>query len=149
MKPAFTDNRRQKRFNVDVEALVQIPGGQRLAARTRDLSRSGLCVITPTGLKPGQPLSIELTLAFGQNAFSEPLRLEAHVVWSTPIAGQFQIGVMFDGLTAEHNDFLDMFLHYLDGTMAPKGVNPAGHGDDGWEEEPTIPPDIKDDPFRR
>jgi hypothetical protein len=147
--PVRNNNRRHPRFNVDVEALVQTPSGHRLAARTRDLSRSGICLITPAGLKPGQPLSLELTLAFGQNAFSEPLRLAAHVVWSTAISGQFQVGAMFDGLTAEHNDFLDMFLHYLDGTMAPKGVTPAGNSDDGWEEDATIPPDVKDDPFRR
>jgi hypothetical protein len=144
------DTRRHPRFNVDVEALVEIQGGPRLAARTRDLSRSGICIITTTRLRAAQPLSVELVLAFGDNAFSEPLRLEAHVVWCTPIAGQYQVGAMFDRLTREHHEFLDMFLHFLDGTLAPTGVAPVDDAEgEGWDEEPTPPPDVKDDPFRR
>jgi PilZ domain-containing protein len=148
-QPSRKDTRRHPRFNVDVEAQVQTAVGQRLAARTRDLSRSGICLITPTGLKPGQPLSVELVLAFGDNAFSEPLHLDAHVVWSTAISGQYQVGAMFDGLTDEHNEFLDMFLHFLDGTLAPQGVAPSTAAEENWDDEPSIPPDVKDDPFRR
>jgi hypothetical protein len=106
-------------------------------------------LITPTGLRPGQPLSIELVLAFGDNAFSEPLRLDAHVVWSTAISGQFQVGAMFDGLTDERNEFLAMFLHFLDGTLAPQGMTGAKEADDGSDEEPPPSPDVTDDPFRR
>jgi hypothetical protein len=141
------DTRRHPRFNVDVEAVLQIPGGERVAARTRDLSRSGICIITTTRLRPAEPLRVELVLAFGDNAFSEPLRLDAHVVWCTAIAGQYQVGAMFDRLTAEHHEFLDMFLHFLDGTLAPSGVTPIDG--DTWDDEPTLPPDVKDDPFRR
>jgi hypothetical protein len=144
------DTRRHPRFNVDVEAVIEIQGGPRLAARTRDLSRSGICIITATRLKAAQPLVVELVLAFGDNAFSEPLHLEAHVVWCTAIAGQFQVGAMFDRLTPERHEFLDMFLHYLDGTLAPSGITPVDDGAAGeWEEQRTPPPDVKDDPFRR
>jgi hypothetical protein len=151
MKPRKKkDTRRHPRFNVDVEALVEIQGGPRVGARTRDLSRSGICIITTTKLRTAQPLTVELVLAFGDNAFSEPLRLEAHVVWCTAIAGQYQIGAMFDRLTMEHHEFLDMFLHFLDGTLAPTGVAPVSEAtDEEWEDEPTPPPDVKDDPFRR
>jgi hypothetical protein len=151
MKPRnHKDTRRHPRFNVDVEAVVETPAGQRLAARTRDLSRSGICIITPTQVRAAQPLTVELVLAFGDNAFSEPLRLDAHVVWCTAIAGQYQVGAMFDRLTLEHNEFLDMFLHYLDGTLAPSGITPLPEGsDEGWDDDPTPPPDVKDDPFRR
>jgi hypothetical protein len=70
------------------------------------------------------------------------------VVWCTSIAGQFQVGAMFDRLTPEHNEFLGMFLHFLDGTLAPKGVAPLEGGEE-WEEEAPVSPDVKDDPFRR
>jgi PilZ domain len=143
------DTRGHPRFNVDVEVQVKTDSGQRVTARTRDLSRSGICLITAGALDGGQPLAIELVLAFGNNAFSEPLRLDAHVVWCTAIGGHFQIGAMFDGLTPEHHDFLDMFLRFLDGTLAPKGVPPAARSGEVPEEEPTVPPDVKDDPFRR
>ena len=63
---------------------------KRVAARTRDLSRSGICLIATAGIPGGDPLVIELVLSLGDNAFSEPLRLNAHVVWCTPIAQSFQ-----------------------------------------------------------
>src|SRR5256885_4373103 len=122
------NSRRHPRFQVDVEAMVQTARGERLTARTRDLSRSGICVITYTALECGQPLSVELVLAFGDNAFSEPLRLEAHVVWCTTIAGHYQVGAMFDRLTAEHNEFLEMFLRFLDGSLTPKGMGARPDG---------------------
>jgi hypothetical protein len=140
--------RRHPRFNVDVEAKVHTVHGELLQARTRDLSRSGICLITSAPLGCGQRLSIELVLAFGGNHFSEALSLTSRVVWCTAIAAHYQIGAMFDALTDEHDEFLDMFMHYLDGTMAPSGVTPAAT-QEPWEEEPPVPPDIKDDPFRR
>ncbi len=142
------NTRRHPRFNVDVEAKVHTVQGELLQARTRDLSRSGICLITPTPLGCGQRLSIELVLAFGGNAFSEALPLTSRVVWCTAIAGHYQIGAMFDALTDEHDEFLDMFMHYLDGTMAPSGVTPVA-GEEAYDDEPPVPPDVKDDPFRR
>lgn len=141
------ETRRHKRFTVDVEAVVHA-SNRHIGARTRDLSRSGICLITASALQGNEPVLIELVLAFGDNAFSEPLRLEAHVVWCTPIGQSFQVGAMFDELTTDNTEFLEMFLRYLDGSLAPRGV--AG-GDAAEEEEPredTPPPDIKDDPFR-
>jgi hypothetical protein len=143
--PIKKETRRHRRFAVDVEAVVTTSKGERLTARTRDLSRSGICLITYTPVDRGQVLAVELVLSFGNNAFSEPLRLEARVVWCTQIAGHYQVGAMFDALSSDQHEFLDMFLRFLDGSLAPKG---GGH-EEGWEEEPTPPPDIKDDPFRR
>jgi hypothetical protein len=146
------ETRRHRRFTVDVAATVHASDGSRLAARTRDLSRSGICLITASPLKGGESLTIELVLAFGDNAFSEPLRLVSHVVWCTPISQAFQVGAMFDGLDDEQDGFLEMFLHFLDGTLAPKGVEAQGDdGPDGQgeqDDEEPLPPDVKDDPFR-
>jgi hypothetical protein len=150
MTPPGKDTRRHPRFSVDVEALVHASNGRNLPARTRDLSRSGICLITSTALKGGEPVVIELVLAFGENAFSEPLRLEARVVWCTAIGQSFQVGAMFTALSDDDEQFLEMFLRYLDGSLTPAELAGAGGGgSEEWEEkEPTPPPDVKDDPFR-
>jgi hypothetical protein len=139
------ETRRHPRFNVDVEAVVHLTSGEVFTARTRDLSHSGICLITSSALQGNTWVVIELVLAFGDNAFSEPLRLDARVVWCTPIGQSFQVGAMFSELTNENAEFLDMFLRYLDGSLAPRG-----HGGEQEEEEreDTPPPDVKDDPFR-
>ena len=142
--PPGKDTRRHRRFNVDVEAVVHASAGNTFTARTRDLSHSGICLITTSALPGNSWVVIELVLAFGDNAFSEPLRLDARVVWCTPIGASFQVGAMFSELTQEHAEFLDMFLRYLDGSLAPRGHE----GDEEDDREDTPPPDVKDDPFR-
>jgi hypothetical protein len=145
MNRKLKDTRRHPRFTVDVEVTVfPAGGGKPLKARTRDLSRSGICLITSDSLHGAVPLVVEMVLSFGDNAFSEPLRLEAHVVWCTPIGKAFQVGAMFDDLSEEQDGFLDMFLRFLDGSLAPRGVQPS----EEEEEEPPPHPDVKDDPFR-
>lgn len=148
MTNASSDNRRHRRFAVDVQAVLETQNGPRLAVRTRDLSCSGICLIADAPLSPGERLQVELVLDFGNNSFSEPLRLDAHVVWCTPIAQAFQVGAMFDGLTEEQDSYIEMFLHFLDGTLSPKGVGPEAGGD-GQGENGDSSPDDKDDPFRR
>jgi hypothetical protein len=136
------DTRKHKRFAVDVEAVVHAPTGN-FAARTRDLSKSGICLITPSALKGNEWVVVELVLAFGDNAFSEPLRLDARVVWCTQIGVSFQVGAMFNALSDENADFLDMFLRYLDGSLTPRGQTGVEE-----EEEREPSPDVKDD-FRK
>jgi hypothetical protein len=51
---------------------------------------------------------------------------------------------MFSALSDEYSEFLDMFLRYLDGSMAPRGQQE----DEDDERDRTPPPDVKDDPFR-
>ena len=146
MTPPPPETRRHKRFAVDVEAVVQARSGS-FTARTRDLSRSGICLITSQALSGSEWVVIELVLAFGENTFSEPLRLDARVVWCTPIGSSFQVGAMFNTLSEENTDFLEMFLRYLDGSMTPRG-QAAPSDEDDPDRDPTPPPDVKDDPFR-
>ena len=146
-------SRRYPRFQVDVQAAVHASSGRGLAARTRDLSRSGICLITTEALPSGERLTDELVLLIGSNSESEPLPLRARVVWCTAIADAFQIGAMFDRLSSKESGFLDMFLRYLDGTLLPAGAEMEGMdaaGGDGETEEgpPSVSPDDKDDPFR-
>jgi hypothetical protein len=145
--------RRYPRFNVDVQANVRTVDGRKLIARTRDLSRSGICLVTTENLGSGANLSIELVLILGPSSASEPLLLRARVVWCTAIASAYQIGAMFDGLSAKESSFLDMFLRYLDGSILPAGaemesMEDADERSAAEEAAGTPSPDVKDDPFR-
>jgi hypothetical protein len=133
--------RRHPRYAVDVEATMVLSDERRLQTRTRDLSRNGVCLIASEEVSPGQTAQVQLVLSFGNNAFSEPLVLPARVVWCTKIADSFQLGAMFDQVTQEQDGFLEMFLHFLDGTLTPSGVQIA--------EDDAAAPEDKDNPFRR
>jgi len=148
------DLRRYPRVHVDVQGNVHTVDGRKLIARTRDLSRSGICIITTDALAPGEKLRIELVLLLGSGSSSEPLPLRARVVWCTAIGGAYQIGAVFDGLTTKESAFLDMFLRYLDGSILPAGAEMEIVDDDEAGEtsssnpDVTPPPDVKDDPFK-
>ncbi len=154
MTASTRELRRYPRVHVDVEANVCAADGRKLVARTRDLSRSGICVITTDPLASGEKLLIDLILLLGPGSASEPLPLQARVVWCTAIAKSFQVGAMFDGLSTKQSSFLDMFLRYLDGSILPAGAEMEALGDDdqGSAEDDDGPaplsPDEKDDPFR-
>lgn len=147
--------RRHPRFQVDVQADVHTGAGHRLTARTRDLSRSGICLITSDRLAPGEMLNVELVLLIGSHSESEPLPLRARVVWCTPIAHEFQIGAMFEGLSKQQAAFLEMFLRYLDGSLLPAGAEMESSDttadddlDDATSVAQVIEADDEDDPFR-
>ena len=115
--------RRERRYAVDVEATLTLDGGRRLVARTRDLSRNGICLIAGESVPAGVATAVELVLSFGNNAYSEPLTLAARVVWCTQLSDSYQLGAMFEDLTSEQDGFVDVFLQYLDGTLSPKGID--------------------------
>jgi hypothetical protein len=142
------DLRRHPRFSVDVQANVRTSDGRKLPARTRDLSRSGICLITTNSLAQREELLIDLILLIGPST-SEPLPLRARVVWCTPISRAFQVGAMFEKLTRKEQSFLEMFLRYLDGTILPAGAVVASLDDPSEAETAKNSPEIKDDPFRR
>jgi hypothetical protein len=153
MREPSENLRRYPRFQVDVQANVRTVDGRKLIARTRDLSRSGICLVTTEDLGSGANLGIELVLLLGPTSSSEPLPLRARVVWCTPIGGAYQIGAMFDGISTKEAAFLDMFLRYLDGTILPAGAEMEAIEDveksQAVEDDGRTPsPDVKDDPFR-
>jgi len=154
MTAPTTNLRRHPRIQVDVQANVVTKDGRKLLARTRDLSRSGICFITTEALPSGESLRIELVLLLGHSSSSEPLPLRARVVWCTVIAGAFQVGAMFEELSGRESKFLDMFMRYLDGSILPTGVEMESVDVDeasSNSETDTAPasPDETDDPFRR
>jgi hypothetical protein len=136
------DSRREQRRSVDINATVSI-AGKVVPARTRDISRSGICLIRDAEIPRDTELKIELVLSLGTDTMSEPLLVNGRVIWCTPMFGKFQIGVMFVDVDAEHRRFLDLFMRFIDGE-----VNPVGHQPALETSERLPPPEDKDDPFR-
>jgi hypothetical protein len=154
MSGSTDELRRHPRVSVDLQANIHTADDRKLLARTRDISRSGICIITTSALSPGDRLRIDLVLLLGPTSSSEPLHLSARVVWCTSISGAFQIGAKFDKLSPKEAAFLDMFLRYLDGSILPAGAEMEVTSEDDLpllaEDDPpkTLPPDVKDDPFK-
>ena len=140
MKPR-RETRREQRRAVDINATVSIDG-RVVVVRTRDMSRSGICLISDTEIPRDSELEIKLVLSLGTDTMSEPLRVQGRAIWCTALFGKFQVGVMFVRLDAERRRFLDLFMRFIDGDVSPAGHEPAS------AEKPAEPPEDKDDPFR-
>jgi hypothetical protein len=150
MADTSQDRRERRRFSVDIQAVVTLSSGDRVAVRTRDLSRTGICLVAASPFELGDKITIDLSLSFGDNTFSEPLTLGARVMWCTAMAEVFQVGIMFDGPTPEQSKFVEMFSRYLEGAHAPDGVSPipASEDESSQEDDAPLSPDVTDNPFR-
>jgi hypothetical protein len=135
----ITGTRRHPRFQVDLQVAVTCDA-QNVQAHTRDISRSGLCLVSTQELAREKEIGLELVLTFGEGGLSEPLQMRGKVVWCTAIFGRYQIGVKFLEADHEQTRNLEMFIGFLDGSLN------AGElfGDD---KETTDKPDDPDDPF--
>ena len=89
-------------------------GGNRVAGRTNNVSRGGLCASVGAAIGVGSDLDVDVTLLFDDDSRSEPLRLPARVVWCTPVDDAYQIGLAFRPLDAARMKYLTAFLRYLD-----------------------------------
>jgi hypothetical protein len=136
---AVTKEARQyPRFAVDLQVRVTI-GDRVLSARTRDISRSGLCLVSQRQIPFDANIRVELVLSFAAGGHSEPLGVGGRVVWCTALFGSYQIGVMFVGLDRERTRHLAMFVGLLDGSLTP--------GEPGDDQEDTDRHLDPDDPF--
>jgi hypothetical protein len=139
-KKKTTASRRQHpRFHVDIQVAVSCDG-KNVSAHTRDISRSGLCLVSTQELAREKDIAIELVLKFGEGGLSEPLHILGKIVWCTAMFGRFQIGVMFVKVDSEQMRYLNMFIGFLDGSLHTGEVFPG-------EEESTDRPSDPDDPF--
>jgi len=132
--------RQHPRFQVDIQVAVT-SDKQSVSAHTRDISRSGLCLVGTLRLPPEKEIEIELVLTFGEGGLSEPLHIAGKVVWCTAMFGHYQIGVMFVKVDEEQERNLEMFIGFLDGSLN------AGELFSGEEEEKTDRTKDPDDPF--
>jgi hypothetical protein len=127
------------RFNVDLQVSVTSDDAM-VSAHTRDISRSGLCLVSTQSLAREKEIGIELVLKFGEGGLSEPLQVVGRVVWCTALFGRYQIGVMFVKADAEQLRNLHMFIGFLDGSL---NAAELFAGDDDTTDKPSDP----DDPF--
>jgi hypothetical protein len=125
------------RFPVDIQVGVSSEN-QSVQAHTRDISRSGVCLVSTQGLAREKEIGLELVLTFGEGGLSEPLHLRGRVVWCTSMFGHYQIGVKFLESDHEQTRNLEMFLGFLDGSL---------NAGELFDEETTDKPSDPDDPF--
>jgi hypothetical protein len=137
MSKQYPKRREHPRYNVDIKVAVSVADAK-LAARTRDMSRAGLCLIADQPIASDTEISLELVLTFGESGATEPLQLTGKVAWCTALFGSYQIGVKFVKVDGERARYLDMFVGFMDGTLAP--------GDLFSGEEEALAAD-PDDPF--
>ena len=121
MTKKYPVRREHPRFNVDIQVAVTVADAK-FAARTRDMSRAGLCLIGEQPIAADTEISLELVLTFGDAGTSEPLKVIGRVAWCTAMFGSFQIGVKFVKVDDDLARYLDMFVGFLDGTLAPGDV---------------------------
>ena len=138
MTKTYPVRREHPRFNVDIQVAVAV-ADVKFAARTRDMSRAGVCLVAEQPIARETEISLELVLTFGDTGTSEPLKMIGRVAWCTALFGAYQIGVKFVKLDDDRARYLDMFLGFLDGTLAPDGGTFSG-------EEEALAAD-PDDPF--
>jgi hypothetical protein len=137
MSKRYDKRREHPRFNVDIQVGVAV-AEEKFAARTRDMSRAGLCLIAEQPIPVETEISLELVLTFGDEGASEPLKMVGRVAWCTALFGSYQIGVKFVKVDEDRARYLNMFVGFLDGTLAP--------GDAFSNEEEALGAD-PDDPF--
>lgn len=130
------DSRQAPRYPVDLQVTVWARERQ-LSARTRDLSRTGLCLVMGHQIPLETRIQVRVVLTFAAGGYSEPLTLAGRVVWCTALFGAFQIGVIFVDLDRERARHLQMLVAILDGSPS----DPADDEDTDRHGDP-------DDPFR-
>jgi hypothetical protein len=138
MTTSYPKRRQHPRFSVDLEVAVSV-ASVRFDARTRDMSRAGMCLIAVQPIPRDTEISLELVLTFGDAGTSEPLTVIGRVAWCTALFGSYQIGVKFVKVDDDRARYLDMFMGFLDGTLAPEGM--------GSDEEELRRGGDPDDPF--
>jgi hypothetical protein len=121
MNIRFPTRREHPRFSVDLDVGVSV-ADVKFAARTRDMSRAGMCLIADQPIPREAEISLELVLKFGDAGASEPLKMFGRVAWCTALFGSYQIGVKFVKVDSERARYLDMFVGFLDGTLGPGDV---------------------------
>jgi hypothetical protein len=133
------------RFSVDIQVAVS-SDAQSVSAHTRDISRSGLCLVSTQALAKEKEIGLELVLTFGEGGLSEPLHMRGKVVWCTAMFGHHQIGVKFLAPDPEQARNLEMFLGFLDGSLNAGELFDERDEHDHKGDKPKSPD--PDDPFR-
>jgi PilZ domain-containing protein len=78
MTKTYPVRREHPRFNVDIQVGVAV-ADVKFAARTRDMSRAGVCLVAEQPIARETEISLELVLTFGEAGASEPLKMIGRV----------------------------------------------------------------------
>lgn len=111
------ENAINPRFVCDLEAVVEVIGRQTVRGLVRDISGSGLCVLTDIPVPAGSETNVHLRLILDW-AESETLTLPARTLWLTRTSGHFQVGAAFGQMTVERWQRLEVLLRFLLGEIA-------------------------------
>jgi len=110
---AVTPTRAYPRYALEVDAAIQAPGGT-VPARTKDVSRGGICFRAAEALRVGEEVDLRLSLVFDAETQSEQLALRARIVWCTRLGDrQHQIGAAFVKTTGEQRAYVNLFIEFL------------------------------------
>jgi hypothetical protein len=126
------DSRRDQRFQVEAQAVIYV-ADQRLTAKTRDVSLSGMCLVSTEAIARDTAVRVELVVSFGANSKTEPLRLTGRAIWCTKMFGLHQVGVMFVDVDDEQYRHLHLFMQFLDGDFGGargRGAEEPGNNHD-------------------
>ena len=90
------ERRKFKRFDAYMSVRYQVPGSQEVqgVALSKDLSREGLKINSPTRLSEGSTLDFELDIPDDP----KPVRTSGKIVWAVPLRGQdqgYDVGIRF------------------------------------------------------
>src|SRR5207245_2292861 len=85
-------------------------GGRIVAGESKDLSRGGISLTAAEPFAVSDLVELEIALVFGDDSFSEPLKLPAMIVWCTRLGGGWQLGAKFVKPSKETRSYLEMFL---------------------------------------
>jgi hypothetical protein len=100
-------------------AYREIQGGKAAekttAARTINLSASGLCLVTPRPVAPDTHLALEV----GLEGEPSPVVAVGRVVWCDPDADHFRIGICFTWLREEDREALDVIADFVESRLRP------------------------------
>ena len=109
------EQRHAARFNVEVAAEVFTPKGV-LAASTRNLSSTGVCLDISEALPEGSTVGVSLFFTADgiEDPDAEPLNVKATVIWCAQKDQQsYSAGANFQDLTTDNQTLLKDFLTAL------------------------------------
>lgn len=111
-----TESRRARRYLVEAAAEVITPEAT-LESKTKNLSETGVCLVTKKMLPEGCKLKINIFLVIdGIEDISTPsLDIEAEVIWSAPSSeDEYLAGCQFLNISEKHLQILRNFLQHLE-----------------------------------
>jgi hypothetical protein len=110
------ESRRAKRYDVEVAAEVTC-GREALQSMTKNLSESGVCLVTAAQLNEGAKLDLSLFLVVDgiEDATSPSIDLKAEVIWAAPASeNEFLAGCQFTSPSTKQVETLRSFLKQLE-----------------------------------